>query len=179
MNEKVLAESKRGILERICLILFILSVIMGISVSITSGGKALLPVLVAYIVPTGLLALLTAPVEMTVTTERVYGTGSWGKKVDLPIDTISSISSSILGGIIIGTSSGRIKFAGLGNKKEIYRCISDLLVARQKTHTAVVQPQAPAPTSAADELAKYKNLLDSGVITQAEFDAKKKEVLGL
>lgn len=117
MNEKVLAESKRGILGRICLILFILSVIMGISVSITSGGKALLPVLVAYIVPTGLLALLTAPVEMTVTTERVYGTGSWGKKVDLPIDTISSISSSILGGIIIGTSSGRIKFAGLGNKK--------------------------------------------------------------
>ena len=137
MNEKVLAESKRGILGRICLILFILSVIMGISVSITSGGKALL------------------------------------------IDTISSISSSILGGIIIGTSSGRIKFAGLGNKKEIYRCISDLLVARQKTHTAVVQPQAPAPASAADELAKYKNLLDSGVITQAEFDAKKKEVLGL
>ena len=105
MNEKVLAESKRGILGRICLILFILSVIMGISVSITSGGKALLPVLVAYIVPTGLLALLTAPVEMTVTTERVYGTGSWGKKVDMPIDTISYISSIILGGFIIGTSS--------------------------------------------------------------------------
>ena len=31
----------------------------------------------------------------------------------------------------------------------------------------------------ADELKKYKDLLDSGVITQEEFDAKKKQVLGL
>lgn len=33
-------------------------------------------------------------------------------------------------------------------------------------------------TSDADELAKYKKLLDSGAITQAEFDAKKKQLLG-
>lgn len=33
--------------------------------------------------------------------------------------------------------------------------------------------------SAADEIAKYKDLLDSGAITQEEFDAKKKQLLGL
>lgn len=33
--------------------------------------------------------------------------------------------------------------------------------------------------SNADEILKYKNLLDSGVITQEEFDAKKKQLLGL
>lgn len=33
--------------------------------------------------------------------------------------------------------------------------------------------------SGADELKKYKELLDSGVITQEEFDAKKKQLLGL
>lgn len=33
--------------------------------------------------------------------------------------------------------------------------------------------------SDADELAKYKDLLDKGVITQEEFDAKKKQLLGL
>ena len=33
--------------------------------------------------------------------------------------------------------------------------------------------------SAADELKKYKDLLDMGVITQEEFDAKKKQILGL
>ena len=40
-------------------------------------------------------------------------------------------------------------------------------------------PTAKAPTSSADELKKYKDLLDKGVITQEEFDAKKKQLLGL
>lgn len=34
-------------------------------------------------------------------------------------------------------------------------------------------------TSNADELKKYKDLLDSGIITQEEFDEKKKQLLGL
>ena len=34
-------------------------------------------------------------------------------------------------------------------------------------------------SSNADELKKYKELLDMGVISQEEFDAKKKELLGL
>lgn len=33
--------------------------------------------------------------------------------------------------------------------------------------------------SSAAELKQYKELLDSGVITQEEFDAKKKQLLGL
>ena len=33
--------------------------------------------------------------------------------------------------------------------------------------------------SAADEIEKFKNLLDKGIITQEEFDAKKKQLLGL
>ena len=33
--------------------------------------------------------------------------------------------------------------------------------------------------SSADEIMKFKELLDSGVITQEEFDAKKKEILGV
>ncbi len=36
-----------------------------------------------------------------------------------------------------------------------------------------------ASKSEADELKKFKELLDTGVITQEEFDAKKKELLGL
>lgn len=33
--------------------------------------------------------------------------------------------------------------------------------------------------SAADELLKYKELLDAGVLTQEEFDSKKKQLLNL
>lgn len=38
---------------------------------------------------------------------------------------------------------------------------------------------APTPASSADEIKKFKDLLDSGAITQEEFDAKKKQLLGL
>ena len=44
--------------------------------------------------------------------------------------------------------------------------------------TAKNNSSAPA-VSAADELKKFKELLDAGVITQEEFDAKKKQLLGL
>ena len=41
-------------------------------------------------------------------------------------------------------------------------------------------PAAPAAApSAADELKKFKELLDMGIISQEEFDAKKKQLLGL
>ncbi len=38
-------------------------------------------------------------------------------------------------------------------------------------------PVVPKGISAADELSKYKALLDDGVITQAEFDRKKADLL--
>lgn len=38
---------------------------------------------------------------------------------------------------------------------------------------------APDPDHTADDIVKYKNLLDTGVITQAEFDQKKKQLLGI
>ena len=41
------------------------------------------------------------------------------------------------------------------------------------------QGNAPQQVDAAEELQKYKQLLDSGVITQEEFDAKKKQLLGI
>lgn len=39
--------------------------------------------------------------------------------------------------------------------------------------------QPESSSSSADELRKFKGLLDDGIITQEEFDAKKKEILGL
>ncbi|MFA6083112.1 SHOCT domain-containing protein [Mucilaginibacter sp.] len=40
-------------------------------------------------------------------------------------------------------------------------------------------PVANTVTSVADEIAKLKKLLDSGTLTQAEYDAQKKKLLGL
>lgn len=40
-------------------------------------------------------------------------------------------------------------------------------------------PESHATTSSADEIIKYKNLLDKGIITQEEFNEKKKQLLGI
>lgn len=57
--------------------------------------------------------------------------------------------------------------------------IADLQGQQQYAQQA---PPAPAPAAAgdsiADQLTKLKGLLDSGVLTQAEFDAAKAKVLG-
>lgn len=48
----------------------------------------------------------------------------------------------------------------------------------RQARLAAKSPAAQIPSSA-DELKKYKDLLDSDVISQEEFDAKKKQILGL
>lgn len=55
--------------------------------------------------------------------------------------------------------------------------ISDEEFEAMKTQSA--NASSVAPTSSADELKKFKELLDMGVISQEEFDAKKKQLLGL
>ena len=40
-------------------------------------------------------------------------------------------------------------------------------------------PRTAAPDRAADDILKYKSLLDAGVITQEEFDQKKKQLLDI
>lgn len=52
-------------------------------------------------------------------------------------------------------------------------------LAFPKSDTPVVIEKKPVPVSNAEELKKYKELLDSDIITQEEFDAKKTQLMGL
>lgn len=114
--------------------------------------------------------------EVVVTDKRVYGKTSFGKSIDLPYDKISSVGTCFPMGVFTATSSGIIKFWLLTNQQEVYSSISDLLKERQITsNTASIRMEQ----SSADELKKFKDLLDSGIITQEEFEKKKKQLLGL
>lgn len=53
------------------------------------------------------------------------------------------------------------------------------MLTDEQWETATAAKNEHSTLSAADEIMKYKNLLDSGIITQDEFDAKKKQLLGL
>ena len=117
--------------------------------------------------------------ELIVTDKRVYGKAMFGKRVDLPVDSISAVGTSMLKGIAVASSSGRIKFLGISNRDEIHKVISDLLVGRQEKPISNTVVKQEVQQSSADELKKYKELFDQGIISQEEFDAKKKQLLGL
>ena len=116
--------------------------------------------------------------ELTVSDKRIYGKTSFGKRVDLPVDSISAVGTSMLKGIAVATASGKIVFKLIKNRDDIHSEISNLIITRQ-TKSSDKATKAPAPTGTTDELKKYKELFDMGVITQEEFDAKKKELLNL
>lgn len=118
-------------------------------------------------------------IELIVTAERVYGTAAFGQRVDLPFDSISAIGTGILKSIAVSTSSGRISFFAIKNRDKIHEVISKLLIERQHTSKPATTIKQEIPQSNAEELRRYKELLDLGVITQDEFDAKKKQLLGL
>lgn len=128
----------------------------------------------------GLIYLWLRSYELTITDKRVFGKVAWGKRVDLPLDSVSAVGTGAFKSITISTSSGKVGFSAVKNRDEIHKIVSDLLVERQKQTTASAQTITPtSATGNADELKKYKDLLDAGIITQEEFDAKKKQLLGL
>ncbi len=132
---------------------------------------------IASIVIFGITYCLLCTYSLTVTSKRVYGKILFGKRVDLPIDSISAIGiTPLLKGISISTSSGRIVFNFIKNSNKIYDILNDLLIKRQKGHKS---HSVTDEIDEIDKIKKLKELLDSGIITQEEFDAKKKQLLGL
>lgn len=186
MNENILIKSeKHTLLKNILIGISTISAIVGLCVcgvfsyGFTGNfGEAfgVTTPFLGIVVICVLLYLRIVNCELIITDKRVYGKATFGKRVDLPIDAVSAVGTSSLWGIDVGTSSGRIHFKLIKNKDEIHSVLSGLLMDRQqKPANTVVQNT----TSNADELEKFKELLDKGIITQEEFDAKKKQLLGL
>lgn len=123
----------------------------------------------------------TAGAEIVVTNKRIYGKVGFGRRVDLPLDSVSAVAttSSLTQGVSVSTSSGRITFYFLAHAGKISSEIRKLLVDRQSKPVSSTTIKQEIPQSNAEELRKYKELLDMGVISKEEFDAKKKQLLGL
>lgn len=105
------------------------------------------------------------------------------KLIDIPLDRINSISHSkglVLGRISITDGAVTRTISNVTNTT-----ISFFVEAVNKEIELYKQAKVTPVTqvinnvSNADELIKYKQLLDMGALTQEEFDAKKKELLGL
>lgn len=193
MEEKVLIKSERYNVKKVFSIIFLIGLILTIiyAVNLMSQNDnyflwwehyvplSLIPVASFSLI--GLLIFLwLRSFELTITDKRIYGKIAFGKRVDLPVDSVSATSTiSLFKGVSVSTSSGKISFLVIKNANEIYEVINNLLVDRQKEKTQNSGTTIVQNSDEADKLKKYKDLLDSGVITQEEFDAKKKQLLGL
>ena len=117
--------------------------------------------------------------ELTVTDKRIYGTIKKRTRVDIPLDSISAVGTGRGKSFTVSSASGKISFCAIKNRNEIHEIVSKLLVDRQKqTETSATVASAPAASNA-DELKKYKELLDSGVITEEEFKEIKSRLLNI
>ena len=85
--------------------------------------------------------------------------------------------SSWLKGIAVSTSSGKVSFLFIEHSKEIHDLLRQLLIDRQDQKNK--SQNTGTFVNNADELKKYKELLDGGVITQEEFETKKKQLLNM
>ena len=126
----------------------------------------------------GLMAVVFTDKKMIYAQRRTI-MGDYIKTVNY--DNINDISSKIgwlFGEIVIDSITEYMDFSVDKFNVETMRnlaleAIESYRMKKNSVNTQVNQ------VSAADELKKFKELLDMGVISQEEFDAKKKQLLGL
>ena len=117
--------------------------------------------------------------ELCITEDNVKGKTLFGKEVVLPLSMVSSYATEEhLSTISIATSSGITKFVLIKNYKEMSQVLSELISKKQKGTESAATANQPSGNSL-DDIVKLKSLLDAGIITREEFDAKKKQLLDL
>lgn len=181
MEEKIIIKGKPQGIKKVPLIVFVIGVVLFIITAVTGWSwDDIVPVM--YVVSIGIIIgslimlYYVNSCEICVTDKRIYGKAAFGARVDIPIDSISAVGTiSFWDGIVVSSSSGRIKFLYIDNADEIHATITKILIERQKKDTTITN--ITKENSEADELKKFKELLDCGVITQDEFNEKKKQLL--
>lgn len=118
-----------------------------------------------------LLTKREAKKELVVYTDSVLCKLSRKKTKEFGFEDINNVTIGKNALKLVGTGM-KFKIANLKNAEELKSAIMEKKkMLRDKPDNA--------NAGNADELKKYKDLLDSGVISQEEFDAKKKQLLGL
>lgn len=142
-------------------------------------GCILIASIIAFVVSI-IMKTNTEKCEITVTNEAISGKLPHGKEVYIPLNQITAVNRSSFNGVSI-TSIGNVSnFHCIENREEVMKAISYLLANPQQNAQPTQNGSAPvANGSEAEQLKRLKDLLDAGVLTQEEFDAKKKQVLGL
>ena len=97
-------------------------------------------------------------------------------------ESVNSVQGFVNYLVIKITGEADHKYAPLKGRGQVaiaVKHINEAIAAYKQKASAPTAAVVVNNTSAADELKKFKELLDCGIISQEEFDAKKKQLLGL
>lgn len=174
MEEKILIKGKKSFpTAYIVLNIFLIAMLFLAKDNLTSNlvSSFFFSVLIVIAIFAFFVCLiLSLMVNITVTNKKVLGCTSKYTKASIPIESIESVNLVNPYNISLKTSTGEFVylFNGFKNAPELVKIINELILDNNEKSESDL-----------DLLKKYKDLLDSGVITQLEFDAKKKEILKL
>ena len=104
------------------------------------------------------------------------------EQMDIPLNKINSINIQkrvFFSAIVIQHGSDTICIDNVLKGSEQYFVDSTNKAIREYNSQGVFYGAASSQSSNADEIRKYKELLDMGAITQEEYDKKKAQLLGL
>jgi hypothetical protein len=121
---------------------------------------------------------------MLATDKRIffYGKKTFGYDIEVfPYENVSSIemSKGMMGHSIAFFSSGnkvKMKWINVGDIPGFIAHVRGNIGKSSANTQAAATQETP---SAADEIKRFAELRDAGVITEEEFDAKKKQLLGI
>lgn len=134
-----------------------------------------LVILAAVIGVASALYLMDKKTELIIQKNAIIGKMSNGKTVQFLLRDIKSVETTKTQGLKITGAGIKYEIHLIENGEELKSTIMGMLANVSKEKTVV----ATAPVSDAKSIKEYKELLDSGIITQEEFEAKKKQLLGL
>ena len=109
--------------------------------------------------------------EIAVSDTFVTGKHSFAKNANFPVGKITSVGVGKFSSVVVAVGSEKYKFWLLENNQKIVGVISEKIQTKETGSNT--------GNSSATEIQKYKELFDQGVITAEEFEAKKKQLLGL
>ena len=123
---------------------------------------------------TNLLYSRDKKTELSILDNAIIGKKSNGKTVQFLLKDIKSVETTKKHGLKIMGSGIRYDIHLIQNAEEMKNIMMDMLAEVQHE-----QPVMAVVGSSANDIKEYKELLDAGIITQEEFDAKNKQLLGL
>ena len=115
--------------------------------------EALLPCLAIYVgwmLIAVIIWLLLSRCEMVVTNYRVCGRAWFGRRVDLPLDSITATGTvRWLRRVSVSTASGWISFGFIRNSQQVFSVITQTVIGRQRIKAGAAAPTSPAPVPVA------------------------------